>query len=254
MGYLHRGHLSLIEQSKTYSDVTIVSIFVNPTQFGPSEDYNNYPRDLEQDKKLLLSEGVDFLFLPPVEEIYPQNFQTYVSVEHLTRKLEGEFRPTHFRGVTTVVLILFNGVNPDFAFFGQKDAQQLSVIKQMVKDLKLDIQIISCPIVREKDGLAMSSRNFYLSQSERQDALVLFKSLNLAKEMIKKNEKKAGIILTEMNELFLKIPSAKLDYIKIVDVENFEIVDELMEGREYYILIACRIGNTRLIDNLMIKV
>ncbi len=253
MGYLHEGHLSLIRESKKTCDVTIVSIFVNPTQFGPSEDFNSYPRDIEKDNKLLENEEVDYLFLPSTEEIYPKNFQTYVNVEYVTKKLEGEFRPTHFRGVSTVVLILLNCVQPDYAFFGQKDAQQLAVIKQMVKDLKLDIKIIGCPIVREEDGLAMSSRNVYLSSTERKDALVLYRSLELAKKIISSGEKSATIILSEMSELISKIPSANLDYIKIVEADTFEIVDELKSGGEYYILIACKIGKTRLIDNTKIK-
>ena len=174
MGFLHEGHLSLIRQSKKKCDVTVVSIFVNPTQFDPSEDYNSYPRDVEKDNNLLETEGVDYLFLPSTEEIYSKNFQTFVNVEYVSKKLEGETRQTHFRGVATVVLILLNSIQPDFTFFGQKDAQQLAVINQMIRDLNLDIEIISCPIVRETDGLAMSSRNVYLSLSERKDALVTF--------------------------------------------------------------------------------
>ena len=254
MGYLHKGHLSLIKQSKKKCDTTIVSLFVNPTQFGPSEDFKSYPRDLERDYKLLENEGVDYLFVPDIEEIYPQNFQTYVNVEFVTRNLEGEFRPTHFRGVTTIVLILFNCVQPDFAFFGQKDAQQLTVIRQMVRDLKVPIEIISCPIIREPDGLAMSSRNVYLSVSERNDALVLYNSLRFARRIIESGQKKISIILSEMNDLFAKIASANLDYIKIVSADNFEIVDELIEGHEYYVLVACKIGKTRLIDNELITI
>ena len=253
MGYLHEGHLSLIRESKKTCDVTIVSIFVNPTQFGPSEDFNSYPRDVERDNKLLEDEEVNYLFLPSTEEIYPKNFQTYVNVEYITKKLEGEFRPTHFRGVSTVVLILLNCVQPDYAFFGQKDAQQLAVIKQMVRDLKLNIKIIGCPIVREEDGLAMSSRNVYLSATERKDALVLYRSLELAKKIISAGEKSVNVILSEMNQLISKTTSAKLDYLKIVEAGTFEIVDELKSGREYYILIACKIGKTRLIDNIKIK-
>jgi pantoate--beta-alanine ligase len=253
MGYLHEGHLSLIRESKRTCDVTIVSIFVNPTQFGPSEDFKNYPRDVERDDKLLVTEGVDYLFLPSTDEIYPRKFQTYVNVEYVTKKLEGEFRPTHFRGVATVVLILFNCMEPNYAFFGQKDAQQLAVIKQMVSDLKLDVKIVGCPIVREEDGLAMSSRNVYLSSSERKDALVLHRSLELAKKIISEGERRVNIILSDMNELFLKIPAAKLDYIKIVEADTFEIVDELKTGIDYYILIACKIGKTRLIDNINIR-
>ena len=252
MGSLHKGHLSLIRQSKKICEVTIVSIFVNPTQFGPLEDFKKYPRNLETDSKLLENDGVDYLFIPSVEEIYPKKFQTFVSVENITKKLEGEFRPTHFRGVTTVVLILFNCVQPDFAFFGQKDAQQLSVIKRMVIDLKLNIEIKSCPIIREPDGLAMSSRNIYLSASEREEALVLYRSLNLAGEMLSSGETKTKIILSEMKELYSKIKSANIDYIEIVDSNTFEIVDELSKGMDYFVLVACKIGNTRLIDNILV--
>jgi pantoate--beta-alanine ligase len=254
MGFLHEGHLSLIRDSKKTSDVTIVSIFVNPTQFGPSEDFKSYPRDVQRDNKLLEDEGVDFLFLPLTEEIYPKNFQTYVNVEYVTKKLEGEFRPTHFRGVATVVMILFNCIQPDYAFFGQKDAQQLAVIKQMVNDLKIDVKIVGCPIVREADGLAMSSRNVYLSPSERKEALVLHRSLELAKQIVYEGERRVSIILSDMAELFCKIPSANLDYIKIVEADTFEIIDELEKGKEYFVLIACKIGKTRLIDNAKIEV
>jgi len=254
MGFLHEGHLSLIRESKKRCDLTVVSIFVNPTQFGPSEDFTSYPRDEERDTNLLENEKVDYLFLPSPDEIYPKNFQTYINVEYVAKNLEGEFRPTHFRGVATVVLILFNCVQPDYAFFGQKDAQQLAVIKQMVKDLKLDVQIIGCPIVRESDGLAMSSRNIYLSASERKDALVLYQSLNLAIKMIASGKRKVSVILSDMMQLFLAIPPAQVDYIKIVDADTFNLVDDLIEGREYLVLIACRIGKTRLIDNMKIIV
>ena len=253
MGFLHEGHLSLIRESKKTCDVTIVSIFVNPTQFGPSEDFKSYPRDVDRDNMLLQSEDVDFLFLPSTEEIYLKNFQTYINVEHITKKLEGEFRPTHFRGVSTIVLILFNCVQPDYAFFGQKDAQQFAVIKQMVKDLKLDVKIIGCPIVREEDGLAMSSRNVYLSSTERKEALVLSNSLELAKKIISSGERSVKMIISDMTELYSKIQSANLDYIKIVEADTFEIADELKSDEEYYILIACKIGKTRLIDNTKIK-
>jgi len=254
MGFLHEGHLSIIKQSKKKCDVTIVSIFVNPTQFGPSEDFNSYPRNTERDNELLETGGVDYLFLPSQEEIYPKNFQTFVNVEYVTKKLEGEVRPTHFRGVSTVVLILLNSVQPDFAFFGQKDAQQLAIVKQMVKDLNLDVEIISCTTVREPDGLALSSRNVYLSPSERKEALVLYQSLELAKKLISSGERSTNIILSEMNELFSKIQSTNVDYIKIVEADTFEIVDELTEGKDYFILVACKIGKTRLIDNILLTV
>ena len=254
MGFLHEGHLSLIRESKKICNVTIVSIFVNPTQFGPSEDFSSYPRNEVKDVSLLENEKVDYLFLPSSEEIYPKNFQTYVNVEYVTKNLEGEFRPTHFRGVSTVVLILFNCVQPDYAFFGQKDAQQLAVITQMAKDLKLDVKIIGCPIIRENDGLAMSSRNVYLSDTERKDALVLNQSLMLAKKIIDAGQRRVNSILLEMMQLFLEIPSAKIDYIKIVDADTFELVDDLIEGNEYFVLVACKIGKTRLIDNMKIRI
>ncbi len=254
MGFLHEGHLSLIRESKKKCDITVVSIFVNPTQFAPSEDFNTYPRNEEKDTQLLENEGVDYLFIPSTEEIYPKDFQTYVSVEYVAKNLEGEFRPTHFRGVATVVLILFNCVQPAYAFFGQKDAQQLAVITQMVRDLKLDIKIIGCPIIRESDGLAMSSRNVYLSSDERKDALVLHQSTELAAKLISEGERKVNIILSEMMELYSKIQSAKVDYLKIVKSDTFEIVDNLIEGTEYFVLVACRIGKTRLIDNIKIKI
>lgn len=254
MGYLHEGHLSLVRESKKNCNITVVSIFVNPTQFAPSEDFQSYPRDLEKDKSLLEKENADYLFLPDGKEIYPQNFQTYVNVEQITQKLEGDFRPTHFKGVTTVVLILFNVVQPDLAFFGQKDAQQVAVIKQMTRDLKLNLEIIECPIIRESDGLALSSRNVNLSETERTDALVLYNSLELARSMIDSGERRANYILSDMRELISKVSSAKLDYTKIVEAESFEIAEQLIEGKKYYILIACKIGKTRLIDNVKIEV
>ena len=254
MGALHEGHLSLVKRSKELCDITIVSIFVNPTQFSPSEDLDQYPRDLQKDKTLLLNESVDFLFCPDADEIYPKNFQTYVNVEHVTKEMEGEFRPTHFRGVTTVVNILFNCVNPAYAFFGQKDAQQAAVIKQMVNDLKIPVSIIVCPIIRESDGLAMSSRNIYLSETERREAVVLYKALQMAKKMINKREKKVSFIIAEMISMINEVNLAAVDYIKIVEAGSFDIVDVLEKGSEYYILIACKIGVTRLIDNELIKV
>ena len=252
MGYLHKGHLSLIRKSKQKCDVTVVSIFVNPTQFGPSEDFNSYPRDINRDSELLEKEGVDFLFLPSNEEIYHQEFQTYVDVEFITKNLEGEFRAGHFRGVATVVLILFNCIQPDYAFFGQKDAQQVSLIKQMVKDLKVNTEITMCPIVRESDGLAMSSRNIYLSPSEREDSLVLYHSLELAKRNISNGEKITEKIISDMEFHISKVESAKIDYIRIVNADNFEIIDELIKGKDYFVLVACKIGKTRLIDNILI--
>ena len=254
MGFLHRGHLSLVKASSEKCDITIVSIFVNPTQFAPDEDLESYPRDLERDKSLLEKENVDYLFYPSAHDIYPSGFQTFVNVADITKQLEGEFRPTHFMGVTTIVNILFNSALPDFAFFGQKDAQQAAVIKQMVKDLKMPVEIIVCPIVREPDGLAMSSRNVYLTPRERKDALVLYKSLQLAKKLIDNGEKQSSEIIKKMLNLYNQIDSAALDYIKIVDAESFKIAVDLKKGMDYYILIACKIGKTRLIDNELIHI
>jgi pantoate--beta-alanine ligase len=254
MGFLHEGHLSLIKRSKKLCDVTIVSIFVNPTQFSPSEDLALYPHDNEKDNKLLLEQKVDYLFYPDAKEIYPENFQTFVAVNQITKKLEGEFRPTHFKGVTTVVNILFNCVMPDHAFFGQKDAQQAAVIKQMVNDLKTPVNIIVCPIIRETDGLAMSSRNVYLSEDERKDALALYKALQKAEKTIREGERRVSLIILEMITIITNVKSSKLDYIKIVESKSFEAAEELKSSNEYYILIACKIGNTRLIDNELIKV
>lgn len=253
MGYLHEGHLSLVSESKKNNDVTIVSIFVNPTQFAPSEDLTTYPRDLERDKKLLAELGTDYLFFPNVEDFYPDDFQSYVSVNEITKILEGEFRPTHFKGVTTVVAMLFNCVMPDNTYFGQKDAQQAAVIKQMVKDMKFDIKINVCPIIREEDGLAMSSRNVFLDEKERQDALVLSKSLKLAEELINEGERETKKILTEMEKLINSVDTSQLDYVSIVEVESFEITDRIEKNKNYYILIACKIGKTRLIDNKLLK-
>jgi pantoate--beta-alanine ligase len=254
MGFLHEGHLSLVKKSKELCDVTIVSIFVNPTQFSPSEDLALYPRDIEKDNKLLLGQKVDYLFYPDADEIYPQNFQTFVDVNHITKKHEGEFRPTHFKGVTTVVNILFNCVMPDHAFFGQKDAQQAAVIKQMVNDLRMSVKIFVCPIVRETDGLAMSSRNIYLSEDERQDALVLYNALQIAKKMITERKGRVTLIISEMMAIIEKVKSSKLDYIKIVESKSFEAVEELKSRNEYYILVACNFGNVRLIDNELVIV
>ena len=254
MGYLHEGHLSLIKKSKAKCDITVVSIFVNPTQFAPSEDLSKYPRDIKRDKKNLTAAGVDYLFYPDVNEIYPSGFQTYVEVENITKILEGEFRPTHFRGVTTIVSILFNAVLPHFAFFGQKDAQQAAVIKRMVQDFKINLKIIVCPIVREKDGLALSSRNVYLSEKEREDALVLYNSLRLAVKLINDGEREVEKIISEMEKFILSVDISNLDYIGIVNSESFEPIKTISSGSSYYILIACKIGTTRLIDNILLRI
>ena len=254
MGFLHEGHLSLIEKAKSRCDFVVVSVFVNPTQFAPNEDFDKYPRDLERDKELLIRKNVDALFLPSENEIYGDNFQTYVEVSGISGILEGKFRPSHFKGVATIVSILLNCVKPDAAFFGQKDAQQTAIIKKMVSDLKLDLSIEICPIVREKDGLAMSSRNSYLSADERNDALVLYKALSSAERMIEEGERKSKNIITEMVNIIGEVKSSALDYIDIVETTAFELSDQLEAGKEYYILIACKIGSTRLIDNIKVKV
>lgn len=254
MGYLHEGHLSLIKKSKELCDITIVSIFVNPTQFGPSEDYEKYPRDIEHDNRLLEEEyEVDYVFNPSADEIYNSGYQSYVYVNEISKKFEGEFRPTHFKGVTTVVSILFNCVNPNLAFFGQKDAQQAAVIKQMIQDLKYDIEIVVCPIVREEDGLAMSSRNVYLSTEERPKALTLHKALLYARKLIEGKEMDPQKVTGNMKIIIGEEKTIKLDYVGIVNTNGFREVDLIEQGNEYYILVAARIGNTRLIDNELVK-
>ncbi|HOP49254.1 MAG TPA: pantoate--beta-alanine ligase [Ignavibacteriales bacterium] len=254
MGYLHDGHLSLVKKAKEVCDVVVVSIFVNPTQFAPNEDFNQYPRNFQRDYKLLEAEEVDVIFYPDSKEMYGENFQTFVDNIEASKILEGEFRPTHFRGVVTVVSMLFNCVKPDVAVFGQKDAQQAYIIQRMVEDLKFDIDIIVSPIIREEDGLAKSSRNIYLSESERKEALVLYISLKKAEQMIKSGVLEVKSIIEEMEKIINSVNSSNLDYIAIVNKKNFKKVELLEKGQEYYILIACRIGKTRLIDNLLIAI
>jgi len=252
MGYLHEGHISLMKKAKEENNIVVTSIFVNPIQFGPNEDYNKYPRDFERDEKLARSVGVDVIFYPNVEEMYPSDFKTKVIVQKITNIMCGKSRPGHFDGVATVVLKLFNIIKPDRAYFGEKDAQQLAVIKQMIKDLNLDVEIIGMPIVRESDGLAMSSRNSYLNEEERKSATVLYKSLILAKEMINNGERKADIIKQEMQNLILKEKYAKIDYIEIVDKNTFEPIDQIKGN--ILIALAVYIGSTRLIDNISLEV
>jgi pantoate--beta-alanine ligase len=254
MGFLHDGHISLIRKSHELCNVTVVSIFVNPTQFAPGEDLESYPRDIDSDKILLEKNKVDFLFLPSAEEIYPPNYNTYVEVLDLSNKFEGEFRPTHFRGVTTIVAILCNIVRPRKAFFGQKDAQQVSVINKMIKDLKFDFDLIICPTVREPDGLAMSSRNIYLTADERQKALLLSQSLNEAKKLIDEGERNVLSIVKKMNSNFIPEKSIQLNYITIVSIESFAEAEILEAGKSYFILIAAKVGKTRLIDNLLVDI
>ncbi|MBF4695393.1 pantoate--beta-alanine ligase [Fusibacter ferrireducens] len=253
MGFLHEGHLSLMAAAKKNTDFVVVSLFVNPTQFGPNEDLESYPRDFEKDAALCENAGVDVLFNPSVEEMYGSGYSTYVHCEgHITQALCGASRPVHFKGVTSVVSKLFNMVAPNKAFFGQKDAQQVAVIEKMVRELNFDLEIVPCPIVREPDGLALSSRNAYLSEAERKDALVLFKSLKLAEQMIEAGERDAQKIKDEMKALIEKIAYAEIDYVAIVDAATLESVQRL-QG-DMLIALAVKIGKPRLIDNIRLWV
>ena len=250
MGFLHEGHLSLVRKSKRRSDVTVVSIFVNPKQFGPAEDYQVYPRDPERDRALLEREGVELVLYPPVEVMYPEGYKTYVEVEDLQDKLCGKSRPGHFRGVCTVVLKLFNLVQPDEAYFGWKDAQQVIILQKMVEDLNLPVKIVPLPLVRDHDGLALSSRNTYLSPEERRAALVLKKSLDLAEKLMVEGEREAGRIREKMIALISAEPLARIDYVEIVDLKTLERLETI--GDQVLIALAVFIGRTRLIDNLRI--
>ena len=247
MGYLHEGHLSLIRRARSENDVVVVSIFVNPTQFGPNEDFDRYPRDLRRDEELCKREGVDFIFYPSVEEMYPEGFSTFVEVEKLTENLCGKSRPGHFRGVATVVIKLLNIVHPTRAYFGEKDFQQLQVIKRLVRDLNIPVEIVGCPIVREEDGLAMSSRNVYLNKEERKSALSLYQGLRLAKELFERGERNPSVIRKTVEEFILSHPKTKIDYVEIVSPEDLKPVKEVKEGD--VIALAVFVGKTRLIDN-----
>lgn len=249
MGYLHEGHKSLIDASVEQNDKTVVSVFVNPIQFAPNEDLATYPRDIEMDKRLCEKAGADLIFNPEPEQMYEKDFCTYVDMDSLTKGLCGKTRPTHFRGVCTVVSKLFNIVTPDRAYFGQKDAQQLAVIKRMVRDLNFGIEIVGCPIVREGDGLAKSSRNTYLNRQERLAATVLSMAVRRGEQMIRDGEKKKEHIIHVMKLMIEAEPLAKIDYIEIVKWDNLEPV-ELIEG-PVLVAIAVYIGNTRLIDNFI---
>ena len=251
MGYLHEGHKSLMDAARKDNDKVVVSIFVNPMQFGPTEDLASYPRDLDRDAKLCEDAGVDVIFHPEPEEMYEDGFCSYVDMNGLTTELCGKTRPIHFRGVQTVVLKLFHIVTPDRAYFGQKDAQQLAVIRRMVKDLNVDTKIIGCPIIREADGLAKSSRNTYLSAEERQAALVLSRSLSLGKALVEKGEKSAAAIREVIAEEIKKEPLAKIDYVDVVDFDTITPVDTLTGS--VLVAIAVYIGKTRLIDNFIVE-
>ena len=248
MGYLHEGHGSLITKARENNDKVVVSIFVNPMQFGPTEDLDSYPRDLEKDSKFCESLGADLIFHPEPEEMYHDDFSSYVDMSVLTEELCGLSRPVHFRGVCTVVTKLFNIVQPDNAYFGQKDAQQLVIIKHMVQDLNMDINVVGCPIVREEDGLAKSSRNTYLSQEERKAALILSKTVKLAKELIDAGEKDADVVVAKMKENIETEPLAKIDYVKAVNGLTMQQQKEIKAPM--LIAMAVYIGKTRLIDNV----
>lgn len=250
MGALHEGHLKLVRESKTKNDITIVSIFVNPAQFSPSEDLTKYPRPIENDQTLLAKEKVDYLFYPNTKTIYPTGFQTYVTTKELSNILEGKSRPGHFIGVATVVLKLFNLIQPTNAYFGQKDFQQCVVIKQIVKDLNLSININVVPTVRDKDGLALSSRNIFLNNQERFEALALYQSLLLAKKLIAKKNKSVKFIKTKMKNYLQKYKLVRLDSIEICNPENLSLVKVV--SKKVVILIAAYVGKTRLIDNIVI--
>lgn len=253
MGYLHDGHLSLMENARKDNDVVVISIFVNPTQFGPEEDLESYPRDLKRDAVLAESKGVDIIFTPSVEEMYSDDYSTYVEVTgEMTNKLCGASRDGHFRGVTSVVSKLFNIVTPDKAYFGQKDYQQLAVIKKMVKDLNFNIEIIGCPIVREADGLAMSSRNTYLSEKERQDALILNRSLKEAEAMIISGERNPLKIKEYIIERIKIVDYAEIDYVEVVDAQTLASLEEI--ASDVLIALAVKVGKPRLIDNIVVEV
>lgn len=252
MGALHEGHLSLMRAARAASDFVVATIFVNPTQFGPNEDLAKYPRTFERDCDQLKKENVDFAFAPGVDEMYPQGSVTWVTVEGLSDKLDGKSRPGHFRGVTTVVAKLFHIVEPDIAFFGQKDAAQLAIIRQMVRDLKFPIEVVGCPILREPDGLAMSSRNVYLDPAQRKSALVLSRALRCMEQLFKQGERNSQVLAGAGKNEFSAEPTVRLDYLELVDPQSLDSVSEVKEGT--LMAVAAYVGTTRLIDNLLLKV
>jgi pantoate--beta-alanine ligase len=250
MGALHEGHLSLVHSARSQCNFVVVSIFVNPLQFGPKEDLAKYPRPFNRDQQLLATEKVDLLFAPESQAMYPPGATTYVDVECLTEMLVGKTRPGHFRGVTTVVSKLFHIVQPDFAFFGQKDAQQATIIRKMVRDLNFPIQVVVCPIVREKDGLAMSSRNAYLSPEERKQATVLYRALSRMQTLADSGERRAAALIEAGKNVLEEEPGVRLDYLAAVDTETLQPVEDVSHGA--LIPIAAYVGNTRLIDNIQL--
>ncbi len=251
MGYLHQGHLSLLKKARKENDVVILSIFVNPIQFGPNEDLDRYPRDFERDEKLAKEVGTDIIFYPTQKEMYPKGFSSYVITEGLDRHLCGAKRPGHFKGVMTVVLKLFNITKPHNTYFGQKDIQQARIIEQMIKDFNLDINFHICPIVREEDGLAMSSRNTYLSPEERKQAIALYKGIQLGEELFKSGERDAEKIKKEVEKVVNSFNLAKIDYVDIVDYATMTPVTKL--GEKSVLALAVYFGKTRLIDNTILE-
>jgi pantoate--beta-alanine ligase len=251
MGYLHQGHLALVKQARDENSAVVASIFVNPTQFGPTEDFKAYPRDTERDLAMLQKEKTDIVFMPSAEEMYPEGFNSWVDVAKVTDRLEGSYRPGHFKGVATVVAKLFNIVEPNRAYFGQKDAQQVLVIKKMVADLNMNLEIIVTPTVREKDGLAMSSRNIYLNPQERQAATILFKALKLAQSLREKGEMNAETLRQQMTSLISREPLAKIEYVSIAGAETLEELSKI--DRPALALLAVRFGKTKLIDNIVLE-
>jgi pantoate--beta-alanine ligase len=252
MGALHTGHISLIETAKKKCDFVVVSIFVNPTQFGPGEDFNRYPRPIKADLNICKKAGVDVVFVPSVRQMYPAENFTWVAVEKLTEPLCGRFRPGHFRGVTTVCAKLFNIVAPDVAYFGQKDAQQAIVIKRMVADLNMPLKIVVCPTIREPNGLALSSRNQYLTERQKKDAANIYKSLRTCRNLIDAGTTNTRQIIAEMQKILQRIPSAEIEYISIVDADTLESIDKI--AGQVLAAVAVRIGTTRLIDNIVIDI
>jgi pantoate--beta-alanine ligase len=252
MGALHEGHLSLIREARRMCDVVVVSVFVNPTQFGPGEDFAHYPRDLTRDTALLTDYNVDYIFAPQAEEIYPKGFATYVVVDGLSDQLEGVSRPGHFRGVATIVTILLNIVRPDFAFFGQKDAQQTIIVKRLVRDLAFDTEIVVLPTVREESGLALSSRNVYLNAEEQQAAAVIYQALKRARESYESGERNGGRLASVVRATVESEPRARIDYISVTDAETLEKLDKL-DDRPVLVALAVHFGKTRLIDNVVLN-
>ena len=250
MGAMHVGHASLIDVAVKKCDYVVVSIFVNPTQFGPTEDLEKYPRNLDADAALCKEHGADLIFAPEVNQMYPDQLITWVDVENITATLCGSFRPGHFRGVTTVCAKLFNIVGPDFAFFGQKDAQQVVVIRQMVADLNMPLEIVTCPIIRDADGLATSSRNKYLSESERKDALLLSKSLFMCRDLYQQGTKQANKLISAIRNVLSESENVKIQYIEIVNPQNLTPVEQIDDTG--LVAIAAHVGSTRLIDNILL--